>query len=85
MIERDEFGAAKIAYRKQIKFGNTANTAMGLATIVYLRRHPRVPVSEARAGIVAALGKDRERFDRKIANEGGRFRSNFLVKARSGQ
>jgi hypothetical protein len=84
MIERDEFGAAKIAYRKQIIFGNTPNTAMGLATIVYLRRHPRVPVNEARARIVASLGKDRDRFDRKIGNEDGRGRSKFLVKGRAG-
>jgi hypothetical protein len=52
----------RAAYRDQIEFGNTPETALGLAMIVYLRRNPRVPVREARSRVVKALGiKHRQR------------------------
>lgn len=44
------------AYREQIEFGSSEDTALNLATIVYQQRHPRLPTNEARALVSKALG-----------------------------
>lgn len=49
------FGAAKAAYREQIAFGSTPQTALDLATIVYQQRNPRIPTEEARTLVADAL------------------------------
>ena len=53
---KDEFCAARTAFREQIEFGNSEDCALNLATIVYQQRHPSVPVKEARAIVGQALG-----------------------------
>ena len=52
----DAFTAAKTAYREQIAFGSSQNTALDLATIVYQQRNPHVSTCDARARIAEALG-----------------------------
>ena len=56
---KDEFCAARAAYREQLEFGSAEDTALNLATIVYQQRHPCVPVKEARAIVCEALGVGR--------------------------
>lgn len=53
---KDEFCAARAAYREQIEFGNTEDNALNLATIVYQQRHPCVPAGQAKAMVSEALG-----------------------------
>ncbi len=53
---KDEFCAARTAYREQIEFGSTQDNALNLATIVYQQRHPCIPVCKARAIVGEALG-----------------------------
>ncbi len=55
-IDKDEFCAARAAYREQIEFGSEKDTALNLATIVYQQRHPCVPAGQAREMVGAALG-----------------------------
>lgn len=54
--KEDEIFAASRVYRSQIDSGNTANSALVLATIVYLQRNPLVPTDVARARVAAAIG-----------------------------
>ena len=55
-VVKDDFCAARAAYREQIEFGNTEDSALNLATIVYQQRHPCVPACQAKALVVEALG-----------------------------
>lgn len=55
-VARDEFCAARAAYREQIEFGSSQDNALNLATIVYQQRNPCVPVSKARTIVGEALG-----------------------------
>jgi hypothetical protein len=41
--------AVQNAYCEQIEFGSAPKSALNLATIVYLQRHPRVTAENARA------------------------------------
>ena len=43
--------AVQAVYWKQIEFGCAPKSALNLATIVYLQRHPTVPVEIARARV----------------------------------
>ena len=54
--KEDEIFAASRVYRSQLDSGNTVNSALVLATIVYLQRNPRVPTDVARARVAAAIG-----------------------------
>ncbi len=51
----EEFDAARNAYREQIEFGSSSNTALNLATIVYQQRNPFISACEARARVAEAL------------------------------
>ena len=55
-IGKEERCAVMNAYREQIEFGSSEDTALNLATIVYQQRHPRLPTNEARALVSKALG-----------------------------
>ena len=54
--QSDEFSAANRVYRSQLESGNSSQSALVLATIVYLQRNPRVPQVVARARFAAAIG-----------------------------
>lgn len=52
----EELSAASTAYRQQVAFGYTPESALVAATIAYLQRNPRVPAATARARIADAIG-----------------------------
>ena len=54
--QEDELDAANRVYRSQPESGNSSQSALVLATIVYLQRNPRVPQAVARARVAAAIG-----------------------------
>jgi len=54
--QSDEISAANRVYRSQLESGNSSQSALVLATIVYLQRNPRVPQAVARACVAAAIG-----------------------------
>ena len=54
--QEDEIDAANRVYRSQLESGNSSQSALVLATIVYLQRKPRVPQAVARARVAAAIG-----------------------------
>jgi len=53
---KDECCAARAAYRQQIEFGNTEDNTLNLVSIVYQQRHPCVPVGQAKAMVIEAIG-----------------------------
>ena len=56
LVVKDDFCAARAAYREQIEFGSEEGNALNLATIVYQQRNPCIPVYEARSIVGEALG-----------------------------
>ena len=54
--QSDEISAANRVYRSQLESGNSSQSALVLATIVYLQRNPLVPQAVARARVAAAIG-----------------------------
>ena len=53
-----DISIVKTAYWEQIYLGETTKAALRLATVVYLRRNPHMPFSEALARVSRALGGD---------------------------
>jgi len=47
-ITKGDIAAIQRAYDDQIEFGSDENTSLALATIVFLQRHPIVPLEEAK-------------------------------------
>ena len=56
-----DISIVKTAYWEQIYLGETTKAALRLATVVYLRRNPHMPFSEALARVSRALGIERHR------------------------
>ena len=54
--QSDEFSVANRVYRSQLVSGNLSQSALVLATIVYLQRNPHVLQAVARARFAAAIG-----------------------------
>ena len=51
VIKSSDHRAVHDAYWEQIEFGSAPKSALNLATIVYLQRHPTVPAEKARARV----------------------------------
>lgn len=49
--------SVKCAYDNQISAGHTPDTALNLATTVYLQRHPFEPVEAARQMVLTYCGR----------------------------
>ena len=51
VINSCDHRAVQNAYREQIEFGSAPKSAVDLATIVYLQRHPTVTTENARTRV----------------------------------
>ena len=59
--DKEEFDSVRNAYREQIEFCNSSNTALNLATIVYQQRNPFVSACAARVAEALGIPSKRDR------------------------